>query len=195
VELGGFAGIPRLIVIGQHGFERWEAGRLTSPPPPPEVAPARARLPGALAEAGAPEGTWVEDKGHALVVHVRRTADPAAAVALLAGPLTEFASQAGLDAKPGRMVIELRPPGVNKGAALTALIGERDPAAILFAGDDLGDLPAFDAVREARADGRPGITVCSGSDEVTGLAAHADLVLEGPKEVAALLATLAEALP
>ena len=35
VELGGFAGIPGLIVIGHHGFERWEGGQLTSPPPRP----------------------------------------------------------------------------------------------------------------------------------------------------------------
>jgi trehalose 6-phosphate phosphatase len=195
VKLGGFAGIPGLIVIGQHGFERWEGGQLSSPPPAPEVAAARARLPAVLAAAGVPEGAQVEDKGHALVVHVRRTADPQAALALLTGPLTEFATEAGLDSKPGRMVIELRPPGVNKGAALTALISERDPAAVLFAGDDLGDLPAFEAVRAARAAGREGVTVCSASDEVSELAAHADLVLDGPKAVAALLAALAEALP
>jgi trehalose 6-phosphate phosphatase len=192
-ELGGFAGIPGLIVIGQHGFERWEAGQLTSPPSPPEVAGARARLPGALAAAGAPEGTQVEDKGHALVVHVRQTADPQAALAQLTGPLGEFAAEAGLDAKPGRLVIELRPPGVNKGAALSALIKERDPAAVLFAGDDLGDLPAFEAVRAARAAGREGVTVCSASDEVSALAAHADLVVDGPQGVSALLASLAEA--
>jgi trehalose 6-phosphate phosphatase len=195
VELGGFAGIPGLIVIGQHGFERWEDGRLSSPPSPPEVATARARLPDVLAAAGAPEGTRVEDKGHALVVHVRNTASPQAALARLTGPLTEFAAETGLDSKPGRMVIELRPPGVNKGTALTELIAERDPAAVLFAGDDMGDLPAFDAVQAARADGRAGVTVCSASDEVTALAEHADLVLDGPKEVAALLAALAEALP
>jgi trehalose 6-phosphate phosphatase len=195
VELGGFAGIPGLIVIGHHGFERWEGGQLTSPPPPPEIAAARARLPGALAAAGAPEGTRVEDKGHALVVHVRRTADPQAALARLTGPMAEFAADTGLDCQPGRMVIELRPPGINKGTALTALIAERDPAAVLFAGDDLGDLPAFEAVRAARAAGRKGVAVCSASDEVTALAAHADLVVDGPKEVAALLAALAEALP
>jgi len=193
VELGGFACIPGLIVIGQHGFERWEAGQLTSPPPPPQVAGARARLPAALAAAGAPKGTQVEDKGHALVVHVRRTADPQAALARLTGPLGEFAAGAGLDAKPGRLVIELRPPGVNKGAALAALIEERDPAAVLFAGDDLGDLPAFEAVRAARAAGRAGVTVCSASDEVTALAAHADLVLDGPEGVSALLVWLADA--
>jgi trehalose 6-phosphate phosphatase len=195
VELGGFAGVPGLIVIGHHGFERWEAGQLTSPPPPPEAAAARARLPEVLAAAGAPDGTWVEDKGYALVVHVRRAADPQAALALLTGPLAELAAAAGLDAKPGRLVIELRPRGIDKGTALTALIAERDPAAVLFAGDDLGDLPAFDAVRAARAHGRAGVAVYSASAEVTALAAHADLVLDGPKEVAALLAALAEALP
>jgi trehalose 6-phosphate phosphatase len=195
VKLGGFAGIPGLIVIGQHGFERWQGGQLSSPPSPPEVAMARARLPAVLAAAGAPEGTRVEDKGPALVVHVRNTADPQAALARLTGPLTEFATETGLDSKPGRMVIELRPPGINKGTALTELIAERDPAAILFAGDDIGDLPAFEAVRVAREDGREGVTVCSASDEVTALAEHADLVLDGPKEVAALLAALAEALP
>lgn len=195
VELGGFADIPGLIVIGHHGFERWEGGQLTSPPPPPQVAAARARLPEALAAARAPEGTRVEDKGHALVVHVRRTADPQASLARLTGPMAEFAADTGLDCQPGRMVIELRPPGINKGTALTALIAERDPAAVLFAGDDLGDLPAFEAVRAARAAGREGVAVYSASDEVTALAAHADLVLDGPKEVAALLAALAEALP
>jgi trehalose 6-phosphate phosphatase len=195
VELGGFADIPGLIVIGHHGFERWEGGQLTSPPPPPQVAAARTRLPGALAAARAPEGTRIEDKGHALVVHVRRTADPQAALARLTGPMAEFAADTGLDCQPGRMVIELRPPGINKGTALTALIAERDPAAVLFAGDDLGDLPAFEAVRAARAAGRKGVAVCSASDEVTALAVHADLVLDGPREVGALLAALAEALP
>ena len=193
VELGGFAGIPGLIVIGHHGWERWEGGELISPPPPPEVAQARARLPGVLAEAGAPEGTWVEDKSHALVVHTRRTADPEAALALLAGPLADFASQTGLDSKPGRLVVELRPRGVDKGTAITALAAERDPAAVLFAGDDLGDIPAFDAVHALRAAGLAGVAVCSASGEVTALADHADLVVEGPAGVTALLVRLADA--
>jgi len=193
VELGGFAGIPGLIVIGHHGWERWEGGELISPPPPPEVAQARARLPGVLAEAGAPEGTWVEDKSHALVVHTRRTADPEAALALLAGPLADFASQTGLDSKPGRLVVELRPRGVDKGTAITALAAERDPAAVLFAGDDLGDIPAFDAVHALRAAGLAGVAVCSASGEVTALADHAELVVEGPAGVTALLVRLADA--
>jgi trehalose 6-phosphate phosphatase len=193
VELGGFAGIPELIVIGHYGWERWEDGKLTSPPPPPEVAQARARLPGVLAQAGAADGTWVEDKGHALVVHTRRAADPEAALAQLARPLADLASQTGLDSQPGRLVIELRPRGVDKGTAITALAAERDPAAVLFAGDDLGDIPAFEAVHALRATGRAGVAVCSASAEVTALADHADLVVDGPAGVTALLVRLADA--
>ena len=194
VELGGFGSIPGLIVLGHYGWERWEDGALAAPPPPPGVATARARLPELLAEAGAPEGTRIEDKGSALAVHTRRTADPAAALAAVADPLADLAAATGLTLEPGRLVIELRPPGMDKGSALTALAAERKSGAILFAGDDLGDLPAFGAVRALRAAGHPGLTVCSASGEVSELAAEADLVVAGPDEVAALLSALARSL-
>jgi trehalose 6-phosphate phosphatase len=63
----------------------------------------------------------------------------------------------------------------------------------MFCGDDVGDRPAFRAVRELRADGIPGLAVCSGSEEVPELAAEADLVVAGPPGVTALLAGLADA--
>ncbi len=84
-------------------------------------------------------------------------------------------------------------PGTDKGTALTSLVAKRRCRAILFAGDDLGDLAAFAAVRDLRAAGHPGLTVCSGSAEVTELAAVADLVVDGPGQVTALLAALARA--
>jgi len=194
VELGGFEGVPGLIVLGHYGLERWQDGALTAPPPPAGVEAARERLPGVLADAGAAEGVWVEGKGSAVAVHTRRTADPGAALAALRGPLAGLAAETGLVVEPGRMVIELRPPGMDKGAALTALVAERKAAAVLFAGDDLGDLAAFGAVRALRAAGHPGVTVCSASGEVSELAAEADLVVDGPGGVAALLGWLARSL-
>jgi len=194
VELGGLGGVPGLIVLGHYGWERWQGGELSSPPPPPGVAEARARLPRVLADAGAPEGTRVEDKGSAVAVHTRGTADPEGALAALREPLAGLAAATGLICEPGRLVIELRPPGRDKGSALTALAAERKSGAILFAGDDLGDLAAFAAVRALREAGHPGLTVCSASGEVTELAAEADLVVAGPDGVIALLRSLARAL-
>lgn len=194
VRLGGLARVPGLIVLGHYGRERWQDGSLHSPPSPPGVARARERLPDVLAAAGAPDGTRIEDKGHAVAVHTRGTADPAGALARLAGPLAALAAASGLVCEPGRLVIELRPAGTDKGAALTALAAERGADAVLFAGDDLGDLAAFRAVAGRRAAGHPGLTVCSASGEVTELAAQADLVVDGPAGIAALLGSLAGAL-
>jgi trehalose 6-phosphate phosphatase len=64
---------------------------------------------------------------------------------------------------------------------------------VVFVGDDLGDLPAFAEVDRLRGEGVPGLVVCSGSTEVTALAERADLVVDGPEGVAALLRSLAEA--
>jgi trehalose 6-phosphate phosphatase len=93
-------------------------------------------------------------------------------------------------------VIELRPQGMDKGQALRTLIElrKRQPSAVMFCGDDLGDVAAFDAVRTLRGEGVPGLTVFSGSAEVTELAQPADLVVDGPDGVVALLNSVADAL-
>jgi trehalose 6-phosphate phosphatase len=194
VELGGFDGVPGLIVLGHYGWERWQDGTLAAPDPPPGVAAARARLWGVLTAAGVPPGTRIEDKGSALAVHTRRAADPVGALAALKQPLAGLAAETGLVVEPGRLVIELRAPGMDKGVALTALVAEQKAGAVLFAGDDLGDLAAFGAVRALRGGGHPGVTVCSASGEVSALAAEADLVVDGPGGVAALLGSLARSL-
>jgi trehalose 6-phosphate phosphatase len=194
VALGGLDQVPGLVVLGQYGRQRWEAGTLTAPPAPPGVDTARRALPAVLAAAGAPEGIWTEDKGDALAVHTRRAAEPERALDLLRAPLAGLAARADLELQPGRMVIELRPPGGDKGVALKKLRAERRSQAVMYCGDDLGDIPAFEAVAELRADGVPGLAVCSGSAEVTALADAADLVVDGPDGVAALLDALATAL-
>ena len=194
VQYSGLAGLPGLTVLGHYGLERWAGGEVEAPPPHAGVESARGRLSDVLAEASAPDGTAVEDKGHAVAVHVRRAADPAAAIAAVEGPLRRLADETGLVVEPGRMVLELRPPGMDKGAALRRLLEEERPSVVVFAGDDLGDLAAFAAVDEARAAGIPGLLLCSGSTEVTALAERADLVVDGPEGVVGFLDALAEAL-
>jgi trehalose 6-phosphate phosphatase len=189
VELGGLAGVPGLVVLGQYGAQRWADGRVTSPEPLPGVEVLRRELPGLLAV----EGAELEDKGLALVVHTRPSADPGGALERLHGPVAELAGAQGLEVHPGRLVLELRPPGYDKRGALLSLCDPR-PAAVLFAGDDLGDLPAFDAVDELRARGVPGVLVCSASDEGPAeLRERADVVVDGPAGVVELLRRLLDA--
>jgi len=194
VRLGGLDSVPGLLVEGQYGAELWEDGRLTSPDDPPEVAGARSELPAALAEAGADPGVWVEDKRLALVVHTRRTPDPDGELARLRPALTRFAARYGLEPHPGKMVLELRPPGFDKGGVLRRLADERRPGAVLFAGDDVGDLPGFAAVEQLRGAGTPGLTVASASAEAADVAEAADIAVDGPAGVVALLVRLADEL-
>jgi len=194
VALGGFAAIDGLIVLGHYGAERWQAGVLAAAPAADGVAVARRALPGLLAAAGAADGTRIEDKGSALAVHTRRASDPEAALARLREPVAALAADAGLSLEPGRFVLELRPQGTDKGAALRALASERAARSLLFCGDDLGDLAAFAAVAALRADGVPGCTVCSLSPEAPEVAASSDIVVDGPPGVVSLLNALADAM-
>ncbi|MFF7975337.1 trehalose-phosphatase [Streptomyces sp. NPDC007905] len=197
VRNGGFAGVPgleHLVVLGHYGAERWQAatGELSAPPPHPGVAAVRAELPGLLDRVGAGHGAWIEEKGRAVAVHTRRADDPQAAFEALREPLADLATRHGLIVEPGRLVLELRPPGMDKGVALLDHVRATGAGAVLYAGDDLGDLPAFAAVEKLRSDGVPGLLVCSGSTEVTELAERADMVVEGPEGVVGLLRALAE---
>ncbi|MGN9795504.1 trehalose-phosphatase [Streptomyces sp. OZ13] len=195
VRYGGFSGVTgldHLVVLGHYGAERWDAvtGTVRAPAPDPGVAAVRAELPGFLDRIDAWQGTWIEEKGRAVAVHTRRAEDPQAAFDALREPLAALASRHGLIVEPGRMVLELRPPGVDKGVALSEYVREVGAGSVLYAGDDLGDLAAYGAVEKLRSDGVPGLLLCSGN-EVPELADRADLVLPGPAQLADFLASLA----
>ncbi|MGH3506735.1 MAG: trehalose-phosphatase [Nocardioidaceae bacterium] len=198
VSLGGLReapGLDNLVVMGHYGLERWDAAtdRVTRPDQADGVGEVRARLPELLRSAGVPDAE-IEDKGLSVAVHVRRLGDPVAAFDAVRGPLQALAERTGLDAEPGRFVVELRPPGMDKGQALAVLIEETRAGSVVFVGDDLGDLAAFDAVDRVRREGVGGLLVCSGSTEVTAVAERADVVVDGPGGVAAFIAALAEAI-
>ena len=68
----------------------------------------------------------------------RRPASPQAEFDRLRGPVTELAGRVGLALEPGRYVLELRPPGSDKGKAVRELAVQLSPAAVMFCGDDPG---------------------------------------------------------
>jgi trehalose 6-phosphate phosphatase len=199
VDLGGLGsapGLERLVVLGHYGVERWDAASSTlhTADPPEGLQHVRDKLPDLLASLEL-QAADVEDKGLSVAVHVRRLSDPTAAFAAMEAPLRELARAEGLVAEPGRFVVELRPSGMDKGQGLRTLAEEVGAQTVVFAGDDLGDLPAFDEVERMRSQGRSGLLVCSGSAEVTALAEKADLVVDGPGGVGDFVDELIDALP
>lgn len=180
-----------LFVFGQYGNERWSSTqrRVISPRPPHGLSSFQRELPGLLRRCGASEA-FVEEKGLAVAVHTRRLADPAAAFDRLLAPMSELADQHGLILEPGRNVIEVRSAGQHKGHAVHTLVKEQDAGGFLFAGDDLGDIEAFEAVAELREQGLATLLVCAASDEQSALLPLADVVVPGPDGVLDILRQL-----
>jgi trehalose 6-phosphate phosphatase len=201
LDLGGLEAVGNaigesgreLFVLGQYGNERWTSTdrRVISPKPPRGLATFMGALPKLLRDGDAADA-WVEEKGLAVAVHTRRLGDPQAAFDRLLPVLTEAARSNGLEVEPGRAVIEVRAPGMHKGAAVRTLAQELQARAFVFCGDDLGDLEAFKAVDELRGKEFPGLLVCSGSEEQNALAELADVVVDGPGGVLELLRELTE---
>lgn len=198
VRLGGFREVPGLqsmIILGQYGVERWNAANdeYRIPPDPPQISAVAEELPKLLDSLGIPDA-GIEHKGRAIAVHTRSLRDPKAALSKLANPLGDLAERHGLVLEPGKNVWELRAPGMDKGAALRAIVDEIGARQVIFAGDDLGDLPAFRAVRDLAAVGVAGLLVCSASTEEDALTELSDVIVDGPSGLAGLLNELAERL-
>ena len=178
---------PGVTLSGLYGLEIVREGVRTDHP---DAATWRATVADAArrsAERG-PAGMDVEPKGLSLTLHYRRHPEAADAVAAWAH---EEAVRSGLEVRAAKMSIELHPPiAADKGTALEALAGGFD--AVCFVGDDRGDLPAYDALDRMAAQGVHALRVAVASDEAPAdLLARADLVLDGPPAVVALLRRLA----
>jgi len=192
LRVSGFGAIPGIVIYGTHGAERWEAGTLRAATPPPGLAELRGRLPGLVASLVREPDVWIEDKSLSLVVHARLTADPERVLERLRKPVEEAATAAGLGVRPGREVLEICLPGIDKGTAVRELLGtSEEPAAVLYAGDDVGDL---DAVAEVNAwagrSGRPKLIVGVNADGGGPLAGQADVSLADPPAVVGFLRSL-----
>lgn len=185
--------LSRAVILGQYGAERLdvETGRRIDPPIPPGIAAARGEVMEILADM---PGARLEDKGRAIAAHVRQCANPERALAGLATPMRLIAERHGLILEPGRLVWELRSATVTKGDALRDLVQQEKVRAVLMAGDDLGDLAAFDALADFADRGIATCALVSGSHELPQLADQADILCDGPDGVAAWLESLANAI-
>ncbi|GAA4813023.1 trehalose-phosphatase [Nocardioides caeni] len=173
-----------LFVFGQYGNERWSSTRrrILGARPPRGLATFERDLPRTLRNAGAADA-WIEDKGLAVAVHTRRLPDPEEAFDRLLPPMTELARRHGLVLEPGRSVIEVRSAGSHKGLVVQRLAAVVDAEGFAFAGDDLGDVEAFEAVEELGRQGIAPLRVCSASAEQSALMDISDVVVRGPDGV------------
>lgn len=152
-EIVALFGEALVNVVGSHGMEyRWADGRdapFERPAGLDEVLEAMRRL------ADAHPGVLVEEKPLGVALHFRQAPDTEAACHTLAEALAQVHQ---LHLQPGKMMVEVRARGGDKGSAIRTLMSEPKlaPTRPLFMGDDHTDEPGFTA---AQALGGAGILV------------------------------------
>lgn len=179
-------------MLGSYGMEQVKDGNGQLSPAAAEwlaaVGQARDELTGLL---GTLPGVRIEAKPVSVAVHWRQAPDRDAAAYEVERATARLAAATGLRLEPGKLVFELRPPiDVDKGSAVATLIREARPALTVYAGDDLGDLPALRVVGEA---GGYGLVVDHGAETDPRLLAAADQVIAGTDGFADWLAELVRA--
>jgi len=190
VDVGELARVPGIVVEGLYGAERWHNGELRTQPTPDSIVAMRDELPLLLKRLAADPAVWIEDKRLSLVVHTRLTDDPDGALAALHQPVSALARAHGMEVRRGAEVLELVLPGIDKSGAVWRLVDD-STRALLYIGDDVGDLPAFAAVRQWRdRTARPGLTVGVVAGPESPIAGVADLEVADPTAVGLLLGEL-----
>jgi trehalose 6-phosphate phosphatase len=182
--------VDHAVYVGLYGMERIVNGiRFVDP----RVSPFVDKVAGATAEAQARvRADLVEPKsGLSVTLHWRPAPELAGDIVAVAN---ELAQKYGLTTLRTRMAIEIRPPvDIDKGDAVRALVGGYETA--MFSGDDYGDLPAFQGLQRAAADGEitHGFRIGVRSSEMPPeLENESDLLVDGPEGLVAFLTRVAD---
>lgn len=146
-DIDRFLAPARLAAAGMHGFEHRFADReaIESEGPPPELEELRRRL---EAYGMFDEKVRLEEKRAGLAVHYRAAPDREDEVRAAVGRALEGLE--GLHAIPGKMVVEAKRAGHDKGVAIRKFMAitpfeGRTP---VFLGDDVTDEDGFRVVNE-----------------------------------------------
>jgi trehalose 6-phosphate phosphatase len=130
---------------------------------------------------------WIEDKGLTVAFHWREAPNEDVARSELK-TVAARAREAGLVARWGRKVLELRPPvDADKGTAVQALLSEHGLRRGLYAGDDTTDLDAFRGLDECEVAVRVAV---ESAESPSALREAADVVVGSPEELLGLLRLL-----
>ncbi len=142
-----------LAMVGSHGMEFGSPDGTIDLPIRPSALSAVIERMARLAERH--PGVIVEDKPLGAALHYRQLPEAEAACLELAAALAE---EHDLHLQPGKLMVEVRAPGGDKGTAIERLMREPDMrgARPVFMGDDLTDEPGF---RAAAGLGGSGILV------------------------------------
>lgn len=178
----------------EHGRRVLRPGeRLRAPAPTAAQRTALSRFEAWAQREAVPKGAELEVKRGSRGLHVRKLGRDAPALAeQLLKAAAQVAEDCGLHARRGRAVLEAEIEAADKGRALRQIHTATDARSVVFAGDDLTDLPAIAFAVEA---GGVGLFVRSPERPEAPAGVEVTATLDGPAAVASLVQAIAVGLP
>lgn len=143
-QLDGFLGdaVSAMAVVGSHGAETRHGGAHILPARPDALVAAETAIRDRF---GQREGVVIEIKSLGVGIHYRMSPDAETEARAIAA---ELGQANGLAVQEGKMMVELRVAGHDKGSGITALMQQPPFAGTtpIFLGDDVTDEAGFAAV-------------------------------------------------
>lgn len=184
--------IPKIIYVGNHGFEVEGVSSLNLHGMIPaqyfdDLASIKANLTNKLS---AIKGLWIEDKGIILTVHYRPATEKAGELAqeIFQRECNPYTEKKRIAVMSGKKVLEIRPPlQWTKGEAALVILQKmeqeigKNKITTIYVGDDVTDEDAFQALNPL------GVTIRVGNQD----GSHAQYFLNTQIEVATFLKEIA----
>jgi trehalose 6-phosphate phosphatase len=182
--------VPGVRYLGLYGAEELhKADGLPAAPPQDSLMAGLVGQAKAFVVRDGLTGAEVEDKGDSVALHYRNASSPDAGDSIRRWA-QDRARLLGLQVRPGKMVVELTPPGPTKADALERLVAGEGLKRLVVAGDDLSDVEALRRAGELLGPDALRIGVRS-PEAPADLESVSDVTVPGPEGVLELLSRFA----
>lgn len=188
--------IEGILYVGNHGLEYLKDGKLYIEPEVKKILPKIKNIVNKIENnkiCNIP-GIIFEDKGLCFSIHYRGCEDGENTKRIILEYLKNFESES-LKITEGRKLVELRPLiTFNKGSILEKIVRDNNLKKVIYLGDDITDVDAFDKIKEMLSSNEiDGIAIAVKSDEVPSYVSdHADYWLDNVDEVGRFFQWLAK---
>jgi trehalose 6-phosphate phosphatase len=184
--------------IGHYGMEWWENDQAVLHPEVAANLDAMRSLAAELEVLKAVEGMIIQDKWATMSVHYHMTAEPEKAKQQILDVLAKSPHAKKMRLMDEKTNIGIVPKvDIDKGTAVASLIKACELQGALYLGDDVGDVPAFRAVRVARERQEfMGLAILvTGPETTPATYKEADYTLDSVQDTITLLNWLVENTP
>ena len=181
--------VEGLLYIGSHGLEYLKDDEIYIEPEVEEYLPLIQKVAQNIQteeELYNIKNILFQEKGLCFTVHYRKCEDPEGTHRKILGAIKEMEGLEKFKITEGRKVVEIRPKiGHDKGTILEKLLFENAFEKIIYLGDDVTDVDAFNKLKELKGEGKVnGVGIVVVSEEVPEFVKeNASFYVNGVEEV------------